>query len=56
MMRQISTAQPRQVEEEQHRQLQEMQRSLKALKKEVQKQKLGPVQPGPKPRQEEHEH
>jgi hypothetical protein len=39
MMRQMSTAQPRQVEEEQHRQLKQMQERLKALKRQVQKQK-----------------
>lgn len=55
MMREMLTPQPLEVAERQHRQLQEMQRRLNALKKQVQKQKKGPGQPAPEP-QEEHKH
>ena len=48
MMREMLTPQPWEVGERQHRQLQEIQRRLRALKEEVQKQKKGPVQPAPK--------
>ena len=56
MMREMLTPQPWEVGERQHRQLQEMQRRLNALKKQVQKQKKGPGQPAPEPQQEEHKH
>jgi glycine/serine hydroxymethyltransferase len=49
VMQEMATPQPGEVEERHHRQLQEMQKRLKALKKEVLKQKKGQVQPGPKP-------
>ncbi len=39
MMREMLTPQPEEVGERQHRQLQEMQRRLKAMKKEVKKKK-----------------
>lgn len=52
MMREMLTPQAGDVAERHRRQLQEMQRRLKVLKKEVQKQKKGQVQPNP----EEHEH
>lgn len=54
MMRQMHTPQGRQVEEEQHRQLTKMQKRLKAMKKQVEKQRKKQAPPGPKPQQEEH--
>lgn len=51
MMRQMSTTQPRHVEEDQHRKLKKMQERLKILKRQVQKQKKVQGQPGPQPQQ-----
>jgi ElaB/YqjD/DUF883 family membrane-anchored ribosome-binding protein len=49
VMQEMATPQPGEVEERHHRQLQEMQKRLKVLKKEVLKQQKGQVQPEPKP-------
>jgi hypothetical protein len=47
MMRQMTTPQPREVDERHHRQLTEMQRRLKVLKRQVKKQPKGPVSRDP---------